>query len=71
MNRFNPNKLLNAKWTAKQPQNKELHFIVTQLIRNEEEVITGCELEAVMTKNSYSLTLLELKNTDNWLMGWK
>jgi len=71
MNRFNPNKLLISKWTATKPENKELHFIVTQLIRNDEEIITGCVLESVITKNAYSLGLEELKNTENWLMGWK
>lgn len=71
MNQFNPKKLLNSKWTATQPQNKELHFIVTGLIRNQDETITGCDLEAVMTKNSYPLTLAELKNAEKWLLGWK
>jgi len=71
MNRFNPNKLLNSKWTANQPKNKEMHFIVTGLIRNDEDEITGVDLEAVMTKNSYPLTLHDLKNPENWLMGWK
>ena len=71
MNRFNPNKLLNSKWTASHPQNKELHFIVTGLIRNDDNAITGVYLEAVMTKNNYPLTLQALKNIDSWLMGWK
>ena len=71
MNRFNPNKLLISKWTATKPENKELHFIVTQLIRDDEEIITGCVLESVITKNAYSLGLEELKNAENWLMGWK
>jgi tryptophan-rich hypothetical protein len=71
MNRFNPKKLLNSKWTAAQPENKELHFIVIESIRDEDETITGCVIEAVMTKNGYQLTLEELKNTEKWLMGWK
>ena len=64
MNRFNPKKLLNSKWTAAQPENKELHFIVIKLIKNEDETITGCVIEAVMTKNNYQLTLEALKKTD-------
>ena len=71
MNQFNPKKLLNSKWTAAQPKNKELHFIVTALIHDQDEIIIGCNLEAVMTNNSYPLTLVELKNTENWLLGWK
>jgi tryptophan-rich hypothetical protein len=71
MNRFNPKKLLNSKWTAAQPEHKELHFIVIKLIQDEDEAITGCVLEAVLTKNGYKLTLAELKNTDKWIIGWK
>lgn len=71
MNQFNPKKLLNSKWTAALPENKELHFIVTHLICDEEEVITGCKLEAVMTKSCYPMTLPDLKNDKKWLMGWK
>ena len=71
MNHFNPKKLLNSKWTSVQPENKELHFIVIKLIREADETITGCVLEAVMTKNSYPLTLEDLKNAEKWIMGWK
>ena len=71
MNRFNPKKLLNSKWTAAQPENKELHFIVVKLRQDEDETITGCVLEAVMTKNGYPLTLEDLKNAEQWIMGWK
>ena len=31
MNKVNPKKLLNSKWTAQTPQNKEKHFIVTNI----------------------------------------
>lgn len=34
VNKFNPKKLLNSKWTALNPQNKELHFIVVKLIES-------------------------------------
>ncbi|MGO1500784.1 MAG: TIGR02450 family Trp-rich protein [Marinobacter sp.] len=37
MNNFNPKKLLNSKWTAVNPVNKEKHFLVTELEINEED----------------------------------
>ena len=37
MNNINPNKLHHSKWTAVTPRHKEKHFIVTQLLRDEEE----------------------------------
>lgn len=42
--RLNPRKLLLSKWTAAQPQNRERHFLVTELIRDEQDNILGVEL---------------------------
>lgn len=43
--RLNPRKLLLSKWTAAQPQNRERHFLVTELIRDEQDNILGVELQ--------------------------
>ena len=59
MNTFNPKKLLLSKWTAVNPKNKERHFIVTELIKDEEENITACILEAVMNKNNYEMDFVD------------
>lgn len=71
MNQINPEKLLHSKWTALKPENKELHFIVTKLLRNDDEKIIACELEAVINKNSYDINWLQLKESSNWIFGWK
>lgn len=71
MNRINPNKLLLSKWSAVNPEKKEKHFIVSELIRDENEVIVACKLEAVLSKTIYEIDWKVLKNKDNWLMGWK
>ena len=71
INNINPAKLLLSKWTAVSPDNKELHVIVTELIKDDEDKVIACALEAIMTKNTYELEWHLLKNTDNWLMGWK
>ncbi|RVU86036.1 TIGR02450 family Trp-rich protein [Leucothrix sargassi] len=69
--KVNPNKLLHSKWTAVKPENKELHFMVTKLIRDEEETVIACELEAVINKNSYQLDWRLLTDPEQWRMGWK
>ncbi len=72
MNRFNPKKLFHSKWTALNPQNREKHFLVVAV--NEDEVtgqLIDLELEAVMTKNSYTITAEVLKNSEQWQQGWK
>ena len=71
MSRLNPEKLLMSKWTATQPEHRERHFIVTRLIRTEDETIIGCVLEAVINKNAYEINWLELKDSSRWLTGWK
>ena len=71
MNWLNPEKLLMSKWTATQPEQRERHFIVTRLIRTEDETIIGCVLEAVINKNTYEINWLELKDSSRWHTGWK
>ena len=67
---INPAKLMRSKWTAKAPLNKEKHFIVTQLIRSQDDLIVGCEIEAVLTNTRYQLDWRELQNPDKWKQGW-
>ena len=71
MNRLNPEKLLMSKWTATRPEQRERHFIVTRLIRDEDETITGCILEAVINKNTYEINWRALQDSTRWLTGWK
>ena len=71
MNRINPEKLLMSKWTATHPERRERHFIVTKLIRDTNETVIGCVLEAVIDKNTYELNWHELKDASRWLTGWK
>ncbi|MCB5161445.1 TIGR02450 family Trp-rich protein [Marinomonas algarum] len=69
--RINPNKLLLSKWTSNSPQQKEKHFIVTKLHRDENEVVIACILEAVINKNQYQLPWQDLTSVENWQQGWK
>lgn len=71
INQINPNKLLLSKWTSTSPQQKEKHFIVTKLIRDEENMVVECVLEAIINKNQYCLPWQTLTSPDNWLQGWK
>ena len=40
-------------------------------MKDEENKIIGCKLEAVINKNDYEIKWQRLKNDDEWLMGWK
>jgi len=71
MNRINPRKLLLSKWTAAQPQNREKHFLVTELFRDEEGTVLEVELQAVLTQRAERLDWQTLQNNAEWLQGWK
>jgi tryptophan-rich hypothetical protein len=71
MNRINPKKLPQSKWTAVTPRNKEKHFLVTELMFDEAGVPRTCILEAVHSHRETELDWQELKNTEHWLMGWQ
>ncbi|CAI8946657.1 TIGR02450 family Trp-rich protein [Pseudomonas zeae] len=71
MNRINPRKLLLSKWTAAHPQNREKHFLVTELFRDEEGTVLEVELQAVLTQRAERLDWQTLQNNAEWLQGWK
>ena len=72
MNQINPRKLLHSKWTALHPTKKRRHFIVTKLILStDNEIIIGCELEAVIDKSIAEIDWKPLKEATSWQMGWR
>jgi tryptophan-rich hypothetical protein len=72
MNKINPKKLLNSKWTAITPINKEKHFIISKMQFDEEGiVVVDCCIEAVMSKRAMMINWLDLKDESQWLQGWK
>ncbi len=70
MNTLNPKKLLYSKWTAREPTNKEKHFLVTEVEFDEEGIVVHCLIEAVMTRCSTEIDWRALKNRDQWSHGW-
>lgn len=71
MNRINPRKLLLSKWTAAKPTNREKHFLVTELLSDEEGVIQEVELQAVLTQRNERMSWQVLQDNGIWLMGWQ
>ncbi|MEI8297837.1 MAG: TIGR02450 family Trp-rich protein [Pseudomonadota bacterium] len=68
-----PKKLLNSKWTAVQPLNREKHFLVTRLIEPDppEGPLEQVEIEAVMSKRRTLLPWRELRDSSRWSRGWE
>jgi tryptophan-rich hypothetical protein len=71
VNQINPRKLLNSKWTAVKPVNKEKHFIITEVEFDEDGNVIYCLIEAIMSKRDRSIDWRELQNEETWRQGWK
>ena len=71
LHRLDPRKLLLSKWTAAHPVNREKHFLVTALFRDEEGTVIDIELQAVLTQRTERLAWQHLQNAETWLLGWR
>jgi len=71
MNKINPKKLLNSKWTAMTPMKKEKHFMVSEIEFDEQGSVKLCCIEAVISKHSIPINWHDLKDDNNWAHGWK
>ena len=71
MNKVNPKALINSKWTKVDIVSKEKHFVITKVEFDEDQIVTHCITEAVMTHNEYIIDWRDLKISDKWLIGWK
>ncbi|QLC73876.1 TIGR02450 family Trp-rich protein [Pseudomonas sp. LPB0260] len=69
--RLNPRKLLLSKWTAVQPQNREKHFLVIELLRDEDDNVVAVELQAVLSQRNQRLPWRALQDARHWRMGWQ
>ncbi len=70
-NKINPKKLLNSKWTALNPQNKEKHFMIVRVKFDDNQQVIECLIEAVMSKKQTHLSWRQLKDKSQWLQGWQ
>ena len=71
MNKISPKKLLNSKWTAVVPLNTEKHFIITEVEYDEDKAVVSCLIEAIMSKRTTNIQWRDLKDTAQWVQGWK
>lgn len=71
MNQINPRKLLNSKWTAASPVNRQKHFVVSDVEFSEDGSVIACEIEAIVTRQVLSIDWQELKDRNRWRQGWK
>jgi len=71
MNRINPQKLLLSKWTSKRPRNGEKHFMVISLLRDEQDRVIACDMEAVTSRRGFRIDWRDLNDSENWLFGWR
>lgn len=78
---LNPEKLLLSKWTAQPVINREKHFLVVQLLRDERAANTTnpvqkppvrqVVLEAVLSKRQLTKHWQDLLDEQAWRQGWQ
>lgn len=71
INKISPKSLIHSKWTKVNVTNQEKHFIITVVKFDEDQTVVSCMIEAVMTKNEYDINWRELKDNNNWRIGWQ
>ena len=70
MNKISSKKLLNSKWTAVLPYNKEKHFLITELEFDEKDNVIHCLIEAVISKRTKLINWKDLMESEDWFQGW-
>jgi tryptophan-rich hypothetical protein len=71
MNKISSKKLLNSKWTAVSPSIKEKNFLISELEFDENDNVTHCLIEAVISNRTELINWEDLKESEHWLQGWK
>ena len=54
-----------------QPQNREKHFLVSELFCDEQGHVLQIELQAVLSQRCQRLDWRVLENAMSWHMGWQ
>ena len=70
VNKFNPRKLLNSKWTAVTPVDRQKHFLITKVTYDDDGLIETCFIEAIRTNKTRTLDFNQLKDPQIWKQGW-
>ena len=71
MNKISSKKLLNIKWTAVSPSIKEKHFLISELEFDENDNVTHCLIEAVISNRTELINWQDLKESEHWFQGWR
>ena len=72
MNTINPRKLLNSKWTTATPEQQEKHFVVVQVLFDDDNRrVEDCVIEAVHTRRRRHIDWRELMDDSRWRFGWR
>lgn len=71
MNPVNSKKLLQSKWTAVNPRNRDKHYIVIEVLGDEVGVPRHCVLQAVRSRRDMEIEWRDLRDAKSWKVGWQ
>ena len=67
-----PKRLLDSKWTASVPENREKHFVVTRVLdaATAASKVQSVELRCLLTKRTRIVAQADLLEPELWRPGW-
>ena len=71
MNTIHPKKLLNSKWTKVNVVQKLKHFTVAKVEYDEQQNVVECFIRAEMNAEEFSIDWRDLKDPQQWKIGWQ
>jgi tryptophan-rich hypothetical protein len=72
IHRIQPAKLLNSKWTAVRPADREKHWLVTRILDSEQPASRWewIIIEAVHSRRAVRIRWRDLQDASAWRRGW-
>jgi len=71
VNKINPKALLGSKFTKVNITQKEKHFDVIKVTFDEDQRVELCVIQAVFTQKEYTINWRDLKDSQQWKLGWQ
>ena len=69
---MSPKNLLDSKWTAAVPRERDKHFVLVRIIPSESTSSSGAsvELQSLISKRRMIVPQSELTDPERWRQGW-
>ncbi|WP_028118026.1 TIGR02450 family Trp-rich protein [Ferrimonas senticii] len=71
MNSIGHTQLLRSKWTATSAFHDETHFLVQQVLHDQQGNPEKVVLQGLNNRHLFDIPINQLEDSDRWLIGWR